>query len=458
MKPLTLQTIAGFCNGRIIAGDGSAVVSNVSTDSRKIGQGDLFVALVGEKFDAHDFLPQVAQAGATAVVISRELPDVASLGCAIIQVPDTLIALQSIARGYRKLLNPLVIGITGSNGKTSTKDFLAALMMQKFRVAATVGNLNNHIGVPLSILAMAEDRNCAVLEMGMNHAGEIAVLANIALPDVAVITNVGIAHIENLGSREGIAEEKGSLAAALPETGLAVLNANDDFTPKIRSMTRAKVVTAGVDIGDVCAAVHETGANGSRFSLQFPDGVTVEATLPVPGRHMVGNAALAAACAWSHGITQQDIASGLSEVKLTKGRVQIKKLRGVNWLDDSYNANPDSMRAGLQTLAAMNSSGRKIAVLGRMGELGTHAAQGHRDVGECAARCGIDAIFTIGEEASQISDAAAASRAGVVTKNFSNHQECAAFLRDWLREGDAALLKGSRLAGMEQVLAHLENA
>ncbi|MCE9518925.1 MAG: UDP-N-acetylmuramoyl-tripeptide--D-alanyl-D-alanine ligase [Verrucomicrobia bacterium] len=457
MKPLPLSTVAEHCEGKLIAGDGTRLVDRVVTDSRKVQSGDLFLALVGDKFDAHDFVTQVAQAGAAAVIVSRApadpLPD-----CAVILVPDTLEALQNLARQHRRLLNPLVIAITGSNGKTSTKDFTAAVMSRKYQVCATEGNLNNHIGLPLTILGMTTTQNCGVFEMGMNHEGEIALLCSIGEPDAGIITNIGVAHIENLGSREAIASEKGTLAACVPQDGLVVLNANDEFTSSISRRSKARIVTAGIGCGDVRAIVHESDETGSRFELNFSDGSSVETHLPVPGQHMVANATLAAACAWHYGVPPLEIADALRSVNLTKGRMQVKRIRGVMILDDSYNANPDSMRAGLNTLGTMNIQGRKVAVLGRMGELGSHAAQGHREVGECAAACGLDAVFTIGDEAVQISNAAAANHPAMQTRNFSSHVACATFLREWLKDGDAVLLKGSRSAGMEQVLTHFASA
>jgi UDP-N-acetylmuramoyl-tripeptide--D-alanyl-D-alanine ligase len=456
MKPMSVQTIAEYCGGRLVSGDGARVCTRASTDSRSIQAGDLFVALVGEKFDAHDFVPQVAQAGATAVIVSRAQKDADSLACAVIEVTDTLEALQRLAHRHRALLDPVVIGITGSNGKTSTKDFASAVMRSKFEVFATAGNLNNHIGVPLTLLSLEERHTCAVVEMGMNHPGEIAPLCAIAEPDAAIITNIGVAHIEFMGSRAGIAQEKGVLAESVSSSGVVVLNANDEYTPSIAARCKAKVITAGVGQGDVRATIHESGAQGSRFTLDFGGSDKVEVSMPVPGEHMVANAALAAACAWHHGIAPAEIAAALNAAQVTKGRLQVKHWRGVVFLDDSYNANPDSMRAGLKTLAGMQVAGRRAAVLGRMGELGPLAEQGHREVGEFAAQCRIDAVFTVGAEAGLINKAA---QGGVgELKNFESHADCAAHLRQWLKEGDAVLLKGSRSAGMEQVFTQLESA
>ena len=457
MKALPLSTIAAFCGGTLRAGEGTRLVTSVNTDSRRITAGEVFVALVGEKFDAHEFVPQVAQAGAAAVIVSRVDETWKTLPCAIIEVDDTLLALQKLAHGYRMLHDPLVIGITGSNGKTSTKDFTRAVLSKKFKVCATVGNLNNHIGLPLSILRLGDEDDCCLLEMGMNHPGELQVLADIAQPDAGIITNVGVAHIEHMGSREGIAEEKGTLAAAVPAGGWVVLNANDDFTTAISNRTRAQVVTAGVGRGDVAAQDLKREADGTSFTLDF-GGEKVTTYLPVPGEHMVANAALAAATGWKLGIPPNRIADALREVKITGGRLETKHIGGVTFLDDSYNANPDSMRAGLRTLASLGGAGRRIAVLGRMGELGEHAVAEHRSLGQFAAGLNLAALFTVGDEAALISEAAHTTNTSLSTTNFTSHGDCAQHLRGFLKDGDIVLLKGSRSAGMEKVLSHYQSS
>lgn len=451
MKPLDLQTIARFCGGKLHSGDGTLLVTEVNTDSRKVASGEVFVAIVGERFDAHDFLPQVAAAGASAVVVSR-VPS-SPLPCAVIEVGDTLAAIQNLALEYRQWHAPYVIGITGSNGKTSTKDLTSRVMAIKHQVCATPGNLNNHLGLPLSILRLTEGDTCGVFEMGMNHPGEIAPLAAIALPDAAIITNVGIAHIENMGSREAIALEKGMLAEAVHERGIVVLHANDDFTPSIAKRCRARVVQAGIGQGDVAALNLRATVEGTAFTLDF-GGEKFEAFLPVPGEHMVGNAALAAALGWQSGIAPADIVAALSQAKLTKGRLETKHINGITFLDDSYNANPDSMMAGLRTLAGIDCPARRIAVLGRMGELGSHAEAGHRDVGAYALSLGIDAVISVGgDEAALISTAA--EKSGL---HFPDQAACAAFLKSSLRSGDIVLLKGSRSSGMEKVLSHFQTS
>jgi UDP-N-acetylmuramoyl-tripeptide--D-alanyl-D-alanine ligase len=457
MIPLSLSTIAAQCHGRLLIGDGSAVVSNISTDSRKVGPGDLFVALHGENFDAHDFLLEVARKGVAAVLIHRLPSGWQNLGCSVIEVGNTLKALQDLAHEQRLIMKPFVVGITGSNGKTSTKDFTSAVLRRKKNVCATTGNLNNHIGVPLTLLQLQKGDKYAVLEMGMNHFGEIKVLTDIAEPNAGIITNIGVAHIEHLGSREGIAKEKGVLAEAVPNEGFVILNANDDMTPGLSARAYAEVITAGVGAGEVSAAILESRLDGTRFEIDFHGTGKAEVFLPVPGVHMVNNAVLAAACGWKLGVSLADIAAALSDVALTKGRVELKRVNGIVFLDDSYNANPDSMRAGLTTLKSITVSGRRVAVLGRMGELGPLAEQGHTEVGEFAGGLGLDAVFTVGGEAALISDAAAKLDPKLIHQNFTSNEECATHLKGWLKEGDAVLLKGSRSATMEQILSHLFN-
>ncbi|WP_395719058.1 UDP-N-acetylmuramoyl-tripeptide--D-alanyl-D-alanine ligase [Prosthecobacter sp.] len=450
MTPIPIQTLAQFAAGTL-RGDGSRLVTQVNTDSRKITSGDVFVALVGDKFDAHKFIPQVAAAGAAAVVVSKINPAWGALPCAVIEVGDTLVALQQMARGYRLHHSPLIIGLTGSNGKTSTKDLAAIVMSRKFVTRATFGNLNNHIGVPLTLLSLQEGEQCCVTEMGMNHPGEIKVLTDIAAPDAGILTNVGMAHIEHMGTQDAIAWEKATLPAQVKRGGIVVLPANDKYTPVIARHCQAAVSTAGVGCGDVSASNLRADGTGTTFTLDF-SGEKVETRLPILGEHMVSNAALAACMGWRQGIAPADIADALNQAKLTGGRVEPKMVRGVQFIDDSYNANPDSMIAGLRTLSTLgDKNSRRVAVLGRMGELGPIAEAEHRRVGEFAGSLKLDAVFSVGgSEAEWITEASKA----VPSEHFPDQAACAARLREWLREGDVVLLKGSRSARMEQVLTH----
>jgi len=452
MDATPLQTIAEWAGASLIQGDGSKMITRLSTDSRSIQPGDLFLALTGEKFDGHGFVAEVASRGAIGAVVSREVTDVPA-GFALLRVEDTLLALQQIAGRYRATLPVRVTCITGSNGKTSTKDFTASVLGQQYRVLKTQGNLNNHIGVPQTLLQLSAADECAVVEIGMNHPGEIAPLAALAVPRTAIITNVGVAHIEYMGSREAIALEKGSLAEPLPADGCLILDATNDFAESIAGRTTAKTVLAGVDAGEVCGSEVQLDAGGSRFTIHAR-GESVSAFLPVPGMHMVRNALLAVAAGLEHGLTLQQCADGLAATRLTKGRVERKVIHGLEVIDDSYNANPDSMIAALQTIAQLPGAGRRFAVLGRMGELGGEAENGHRAVGAAAAREQIGCVISVGSEANWISEAA---RAGGVQQVFNtpDTDEAVKLLRSLARPGDIILVKGSRSSRMERVVEGL---
>jgi len=447
MDATSLTQIAQWSGG-VLAGDGSVEVRRVVTDSRKAMTGDLFVALKGERFDGHDFLGQVAEQGVSGALVqggSGERPSRLN----VVEVGDVLTGLQRLAGAYRASLPARVVGVTGSSGKTTTKDFTFAVLSSQSSGWCTQGNLNNHIGVPLTLLSGRREHAFAVVEMGMNHAGEIAPLADLASPEVAIITNVGVAHIEFLGSREAIAREKGSLAARVGEHGTVVLSAEDEFTPLIASLTRARILTAGLGCGEIQAVDVLPLEGGSRFGLVH-EGERVEVMLGVPGHHMVRNAALAVAAGVAMGMTLSAAAEGLRGIQLSKGRMESRLLGGIQFFDDTYNANPDSMKAALSTLAQWPATGRRIAILGRMGELGSHAEEGHRAVGEAAA-AGIDALYTVGSEADWISDEARRNGFVEIT-HFSDTATAADSLRSVLREGDVVLVKGSRSARMERFI------
>jgi UDP-N-acetylmuramoyl-tripeptide--D-alanyl-D-alanine ligase len=453
MKPLTWSQIAQWSGGLLLQGTPAETVSAFSTDTRALSGGELFIALKGEKFDAHEFLERAVQAPVPlAGLMLHDLPlETEGFAGAIVKVKDTLDGLQNLARHFRRDLGIPVVGITGSSGKTSTKDLVRAVLSQRWQVSATKGNLNNHIGVPLTLLSMDATTEVGVVEMGMNHAGEIEVLAELAAPDGAIITNIGVAHIENLGSREAIALEKGMLAEAIEPGGWVVLPAQDDFTESIRGRCRAEVLTGGVGVGDVQARNLEIGWDGVRFELAF-GGESVAAFLPVPAEHMVRNATLAAAAGLRMGLSLTEVAAGLSGMELTGGRLQRKTVAGISFLDDSYNANPESVKAALRTLRQLPVEGRRIAVLGRMAELGEHKVEQHLLVGRAVAENAIDILVGIGEEGALLADGAAGA---VESRVFENHAQVAAFLRERSGAGDLVLLKGSRSARMETVLTHL---
>src|SRR5438105_3194879 len=450
MNPLPLSQIAQFAGGAILSGDGTVLIQKVSTDSRTLKPGDLFVALRGQNFDGHNFVEPAARAGAAGAIVESTWNGKIPKNFALIRMEDSLRAYQELAANYRKSLTLNVVAITGSNGKTSTKDFTAAVLARRFRVTKTEGNFNNHVGLPRTILEATSQDEVAVWEIGMNHPGEIAALAKLAAPDVAIITNIGVAHIEFMGSREKIAEEKGALAEAVSTQGTVILNADDPFTEGIAARTRAKVVFAGTTGGTVRAIEIRQSADGSEFTI-VEGAHRCRAQLPVAGLHMVQNALLAVAAGRGFGLSVEECAAGLAAAPLTKARLQIKEIGGLHFLDDRYNPNPDPMRAALRTLVELDTEGKRIAVLGEMRELGPESERGHREVGETAATLGVDHLITIGEVAEFIAQGARTAGLDKITSARST-REAAELLGDLAVPGDLVLIKGSRAARTEEVI------
>ena len=450
MNPLTLSQIAQFAGASLSSGDRTVVINKVSTDSRTIKTGELFVALRGENFEGHDFVEASAKGGATGALVDLKWTGNVPNNFALLRATDTLQAYQTLAANYRRSLALKVLAITGSNGKTSTKDFAAAVLARRFRVTKTEGNFNNHVGLPRTILEAISQDEVAVWEIGMNHPGEIAALSKIAAPDAAIITNIGVAHIEFMGSREAIALEKGALAEAVEPPGTVVLNADDPFTEGIAARTRAKVVLAGTTGGAVSAIEIRHSAEGAEFTI-VEGAHRCRAQLPVAGSHMVQNALLAVAAGRAFGLSIEECAAGLAAAPLTKARLQIKEINGVQFLDDSYNANPDSMKAALRTLVELDTEGKRIAVLGEMLELGAESERGHREVGETAATLGVNQLITIGDTAELIAEGARTAGLDKVSPTRST-AEAAKLLGEIAEPGDLVLIKGSRAARTEQVI------
>src|SRR5881394_2830440 len=450
MNPTPIEKIAEFAGSAAFAGDGKIFVDKVSTDSRTLKRGELFVALRGENFDGHNFVESAAKAGAAGAIVESNWNGKVPENFALIRAKDTLHAYQQLAGNYRKSLSLKVLAITGSNGKTSTKDFAAAVLAHRFRVTKTQGNFNNHVGLPRTMLDATSRDEVAVWEIGMNHPGEVAMLAKLAAPDAAIITNIGVAHIEFMGSREAIANEKGALAEAVEPHGTLILNADDPFSEGIAERTNAHVIFAGTKEGTVRAIDIQQSADGSEFTI-LEGAHQCHAQLPVPGLHMVQNALLAVAAGRAFGLSLEESAGGLASAPLTKARLQIKEINGVQFLDDSYNANPDSMKAALQTLVELDTDGKRIAVLGEMRELGKETERGHEEVGEAAAAFGIDQLIGIGEMGATI--AQAAEKAGLGKSSIvGSTSEAADLLIDIAAPGDLVLIKGSRLARTEDVI------
>jgi len=453
MDPRTLKQIADWVGGKIY-GKSGFTVRHIVTDSRLVRGGDFFVALRGEQFDGHSFLGEAQEAGAAGALVSRVRPDL--VGTSQIEVPDTLRGLQRMAEAYRGELCLKAVAVTGSNGKTSTKEMTASVLGERLSVSKTVGNFNNHIGLPLTILGSSGADQVGVFEMGMNHAGELAPLCEIARPDFAVITNIGVAHIGYLGSRAAIAREKSVVAESVSASGCVVLNANDDFTDWIASRTQARVVRAGINRGELQAREIQHTEKGETFLLTHgSENALVK--LPVHGEHMVTNACLAAGVGLSFGLTLEEIADGLAKTAIPGNRLKVQKLGPVLVINDAYNANPESMVAALKTATNFTVRGRKIAALGRMGELGEESAAGHRRVGRAVAELAFDYLITVGEEARLI--AQAANGAGLKrTREANTHEQAVEALLDFLEPGDLLLVKGSLSSAMDRVVRGLEAA
>jgi UDP-N-acetylmuramoyl-tripeptide--D-alanyl-D-alanine ligase len=455
MNPLSLSQIAKLTGVSLSSGDGSVMIDKVSTDSRTLKPGDLFVALRGENFDGHNFVESAANAGAAGAIVESNWKGEVPKNFALIRTTDTLQAYQQLGANYRKSLTLKVVAITGSNGKTSTKDFTASVLDRRFRVTKTEGNFNNHVGLPRTILEATSRDEVAVWEIGMNHPGEVAALSKIAAPDAAIITNIGVAHIEFMGSREAIAKEKGALAESVGPEGTVILNADDPFSEGIAARARAKVIFAGTEGGTVRAIEISQTADGSEFTI-LEGAHRCRAQLPVPGLHMVQNALLAVAAGRAFGLSIEECAAGLATAPLAKARLQIKEIGGVQFLDDSYNANPDSMKAALRTLVELDADGKRIAVLGEMHELGDESERGHREVGETAAALNIDQLIVIGSVAAAIANAA--RHAGLENTTVVNStSEAAEVLSQIAAPGDLVLVKGSRAARTERVIEAIRN-
>src|SRR5213592_862448 len=453
MDPLTISQVAKLAGASGFSGDTSVRVNKVSTDSRTLKPGELFVALRGQNFDEHNFVESVANTGAAGAIVDSNWSGKVREDFALIRAKDTLKAYQELAANYRRSLTLSVVAITGSNGKTSTKDFTAAVLARRFRVTKTEGNFNNHVGLPRTILQATSGDEVAVWEIGMNHPGEIAALAKLAVPDVAIITNIAGAHIEFMGSREKIAEEKGALAEAVGAHGTVILNADDPFTRSIAARARGKVILAGTTAGNIRAGEISQSGTGTDFTI-LEGAHRCRAQLPVPGLHMVQNALLAVAAGRAFGLSLEDCAAGLAAALLTKARLQIKDVHGVQFIDDSYNANPDSMKAALRTLVELDADGKRIAVLGEMRELGTESERGHREVGETAATLGVDQLITIGDAAELIAEGARTAGLDKVSSARSTG-EAAKLLGEIAEPGDLVLIKGSRAARTEEVIEQL---
>lgn len=439
-----LSQVAAALGGRMLGPD--VLLNGVSTDTRAIPSGVLFIALRGDNFDAHDFLDQALESGAAALLIAdvSRLPAQASA----VLVEDTRLALGRLAAAWRAEFSLPVIAVTGSNGKTTTKEMIAAILKAQFgdAVLATRGNLNNDIGLPLTLLGMDETQRAAVIEMGMNHPGEIAYLAPLGAPSVAMVTNAQRAHLEGMGDLDEVAREKGCIFSGLLPQGVAVINADDYYAAAWRVMAGAHPVrTFGIDkAADVRGKVKQHGLE-TELQLSAAEG---EATirLRIPGRHNARNAVAAAAACLAAGLPLRAVVNGLESFIGVKGRLQRRAgEQGAEILDDTYNANPDSVRAGIDVLAA--TIGHKLLVLGDMGEIGEASGQYHDEIGGYAKSQGVDRLFAFGDAAQQ-----AVRNFGEGARHFCNIEKLIAAVKKELTPDSTVLVKGSRFMKMERVV------
>ena len=443
MKKMSLADIASAVGGRATA-DG--YIDAAFTDSRNPVEGGLFIALEGDKFDGHEFIDKAVEDGAAAVMCRKHT----DASVPVIYVDDTKSALIKLAAYYRSTFSIPVIGLTGSVGKTTTKEMIALVVSSAFKTIKTKGNLNNEIGMPLTLLSMEADTQCAVVEMGMNHAGEISLLTSAAKPTIGVITNIGVSHIENLGSRDNILKAKLEIIEGMKKDSPLILNGDNDKLRGIMS-DRFRVIFYGID--DPVCKVRADNIREFDDHTQFTavySGERVCVDLPAIGRHNVYNALAAIAVGTQLGISLSDCAKALEKYVPAGMRQNIVKKNGVTFIEDCYNASPDSVKASLSALNSVTAK-RRIAVLGDMLELGSYSSEAHSQCGEYCAQSGVDILLTLGEKSLFTADSA--SRAGVkLVRSFTDGGELAEYLAKRLREGDAVVFKASHGVHLENVI------
>ena len=458
MKKITVRDVVKATGAQMIAlGDMEEALNKeiwyVTQDSRETKEGVLFVARIGEVRDGHDFLPQCFENGVTACLSQKVVAP--KNGAVLLLVPDTGKALLDLTAYYRDLFDIPYIGVTGSVGKTTTKDMIASVVSQKYNTLWTQGNYNNEVGVPLTMFRIEDHHQAAVIEMGMNHFGEIDRIAQAVRPHIGVISNVGVAHIEYLGSREGILQAKCEMLGHMDETGVAILNADNDMLQTLEGKLSQKTVWFGIENKKDFYAdeIEQIGLEKTACTIHTPIG-NIRVDVPIPGAHMVLNALSAAAVGVELGLTLEQVKVGIETFKATKNRMSIETTKdGITILNDVYNSNPVSCKASIDILA--NAEGRKIAMLGFMGELGDYAEEGHREVGVHAAEKGIDVLYCIGDYCNYMAEAAKA--AGMQEVYYMETQE-----EFWekglptLKAGDTILLKASRSREFEKTVAKLQ--
>ena len=461
--PWTTQEILDATGGELLCGNRGHSFDGVSIDSRNLSPGDLFLAIIGESHDGHGFAAAAVDQGAGGLVINRPMAEKLPVSAwkakdvTCIAVADTTRALGDLAGFNRRRANVSVAAITGSNGKTTTRKLTAGVVSRQFSILATAGNFNNEIGLPLTLLGLSPDHQWAVVELGTNNPGEIAKLTAICSPDIGVITNIGPAHLEGLGSLEGVMREKGDLIKGLAPNGRAVLNADDPRVLQLARESRHEVLLYGQSQDATIRAedIEEDAQTSSFWLILGQERIAVQ--LNAPGHYMISNALAAAAVGHLLGIPAAAVKAGLESFKPVAGRMNIRQLQnGIQIIDDTYNANPDSMKAALTTIEKMQSGGRKIFVAGDMFELGALAPELHRQVGAIAAGTHIDRLYASGEHAPDLAAGARQEGMPSAATITGSREEILEDLIGWLQPGDLVLVKGSRGLAMETIVQGLE--
>lgn len=454
MKNMSLGRIAEACGGIYNGSEEqkNCIVESITTDSRKVEAGCLFAAIPGERVDGHRFIPNVFEQGALAVISERELENSAG---PYIQVESTLEAIKEIGRYYRQQLDIKVVGITGSVGKTSTKEVIASVLSQKYNTLKTLGNFNNELGVPLTIFRLRDEHEIAVLEMGINHFGEMHRLSRIARPDVCVITNIGQCHLEFLGDRDGVLRAKSEIFDYMAEDGAIILNGDDDKLAQVQEVKGIQPVFFGIENGKEVYAdqLENCGLKGIRCVLHA-DGMSIAVQIPIPGHHMVLNALAATAVGRRFGLTMEEIKAGIESLESLSGRFHIIEKDELVIIDDCYNANPVSMKASLDVLK--DAAGRKVAILGDMGELGEDEERMHAEVGSHAAANGIDLLVCTGKVSAHMAEAARQKGGCKEVVHVSDLETLLGALPSLIRKDDTVLVKASHFMQFEKVVKELQ--
>ncbi len=461
MKPITIETAIKAADGVRLT-DGAGLITDVTTDSRRIVPGSLFVCLQGERADGHEFLGQALEQGAVAAYGEKlPAPEVVrrwlEAGRTLIRVDSTEQALMDLAESYLAGFDVLRIGITGSVGKTTTKELTAAIVGSRYRTVRTEGNHNNNIGLPLTVFRVDETTEAVVLEMGMDRKGEIVGLSRIVRPDVALITTIGTSHLERLGSREAICEEKCSITTFMDSSSTLIINDDNDMLHARRYDGDYHLIRVGTDGETVRlsnVAPMKSG-DGTEFDLTA-DGATQHFVLPIPGTHNALNAALAVSAGLVAGISMKEAATVLAGLRDTSGnRLSIRTAGTVQLIDDTYNASPESMKAAIDTLM-LRGEGRKVAILGDMFELGASEKELHGMVGNYAGRMGVDALYAVGRNAMFLAAEYVQMRENAVCKYYETKEELIEALPELIEPGDTVLVKASRGMHLEEVVRALE--